>query len=397
MIPALVLGSAHSTTLEVIRILGRNGIPQFAIGTRGGFVARSRWHRLLPGEQQEEPNPSSLPRLLGRLAFERLVLIPCTDAWVHAVASLEPGLAARFPASLAPRGSLDVLLDKGHLAEAAQRLGIPHPRTICLASEEDLARLPDSVLRDAFLKPRDTLAFQRRYGVKAFRFETRAQAVALVREARRAGLGLVLQEYVPGPPTRHYFLDGFMDRTGTVCGYIVSRRLRMFPPDFGDGCYGLSIRPQEVAAAMALVERFLGALHYRGVFDAEFKYDERDGLFKLLEINVRPYGYVGFAAVSGVDVVAMAYHDALNLPVRPVAEYEIGRHYLNPYTDLFGGWRLIKEGTLTPWTWARSWFGAYQPIFSWDDPVPAVVAFASEARRFIRRRLRPPATRAGHG
>jgi predicted ATP-grasp superfamily ATP-dependent carboligase len=162
----------------------------------------------------------------------------------------------------------------------------------------------------------------------------------------------------------------------------------MFPPDFGDGSYGVSIRPEEVAPAMDVVRRFLGALRYRGVFDAEFKYDERDGLFKILEINTRPYGNIGFAAESGVDLVAMAYRDALDLPIEPVTEYEVGRHYLNPYTDLFGGWRLIQDGKLTPWTWARSWFGAYQLTFAWDDPLPAVVGFLGEARRFAQRRVR---------
>jgi D-aspartate ligase len=83
--------------------------------------------------------------------------------------------------------------------------------------------------------------------------------------------GTTLVEYIPGPPTRHYFLDGVMDRTGTVCACIVSSRLRMFPPDFGDGSYGVSIRPEEVTPAMDVLKRFLGALRYRGVFDAEFK------------------------------------------------------------------------------------------------------------------------------
>src|SRR5437016_1884045 len=144
MTPALVLGSTHSSTLEVIRILGRRGIPQFVVGTGGSFIARSRWHRPLPGHQQEEPDPSPLPGLLARLAFERMVLIPCTDAWVLAVARLDPALAARFPASLAPRESLEIILDKGRFAEAAQRFGVPHPRTICLASVDALATLPAS-------------------------------------------------------------------------------------------------------------------------------------------------------------------------------------------------------------------------------------------------------------
>jgi D-aspartate ligase len=179
-----------------------------------------------------------------------------------------------------------------------------------------------------------------------------------------------------------------VDRTGTFCACIVSRRLRMFPPDFSDGSYGVSIRPEPFTAAVDIVRRFLGVLRYRGVFDAEFKYDERDGLFKVLEINTRPYGYIGFAACSGVDLIAMAYREALGLPVEPVSEYEVGRHYLNPYTDLFAGWRLIQEGKLAPFTWARSWLGAYQPIFSRDDPLPAVVAYLNEVRNFAQRRVR---------
>jgi predicted ATP-grasp superfamily ATP-dependent carboligase len=388
--PVLVLGSAHTTTLEVVRILGRAGIPQFVVGTDRSFVSRSRWHRRLPRQEHDESGPSALPSLLGRLD-EPMVLMPCTDVWVRAIASLEPASAARFPASLAPRETLETLLDKGRLAEAAQRLGVPHPRTVCLTSEDDLATLPDSAFQGAFLKPRDTVAFQRRYGVKALRFETRSRALALYGEAHRAGLRLLLQEYIPGPPTQHYFVDGFMDRTGRVCGWKISRRLRMYPPDFGDGCYGVSIRPDEAAPAMDVVERFLRALSYRGVFDAEFKYDGRDGLFKLLEINVRPYGYIGFAAVLGVDLAGMAYRDALGLPVEPVTTYEVGRHYFNPYAD------VLREGKVRPWTLARSWVGAYQPLFAWDDPLPAVVVFGHELRRVIRRRMRLRATMAPGG
>ena len=388
MPPALVLGCAHSTTLEVIRLLGSRGIPQFAVGTGGSFVSRSRWHRPLPGQQQEEPDPSSLAQLLVHLPFERMVLIPCADPWVAAVAGLDPSLTARFPAIVGPPASLEILLDKGRFAEAAQRLGVPHPRTICLASEDDLAPLPDSAFRDAFLKPRDSWTFQRRYGVKAFRFETCSQAVAFVREARGAGLRFVLQEYIPGPPTRYYSVSGFMDRTGTVGAWIVARRIRMFPPDFGEGCYGVGIRPEEAVGALDVVKRFLGALRYRGVFSAEFKYDARDGLFKVLEINTRPFGFIGRAAGSGVDLVAMAYRDVLGLPVEPVARDGVGRHYLDPHADLFAGRRLIQEGKLTPWSWACSWLGAYQPIFSWSDPLPAVAWFSDEVRSLVQRMVR---------
>jgi predicted ATP-grasp superfamily ATP-dependent carboligase len=383
--PALVLGSAHTNSLEVIRLLGRRGIPQLAAATAGTFVARSRWHRPVPGEP-DGVGPASLRELLARVPFERLVLLPCTDDWVLPVARLEPALAERCAACVAPPETLEILLDKARFAEAVERLKMPHPRTIPLVSEADLDALPDAILRGAFLKPCDSQAFGRRYGVKAFHFDGRAHAIALFREARAAGLRLVLQEYIPGPPTRHHFLEGFIDRTGVLRACLAARRLRMFPPDFGDGSCGVSIPREEVAPAVADVTRFLGALRYRGLFDAELKYDERDGLFKVLEINCRPYRYIGFAAWCGVDLVHMSYRDALGLPVESVDHYAVGRQYFYPYTDLAGGWRALRAGALTPWGWGRTWMRGYQPLFSWRDPLPAVFAALHVARRGRRRR-----------
>jgi D-aspartate ligase len=379
--PALVLGSDYFTTLEVIRILGRRGIPQFAVGTGRSAVSQSRWHRRLPSRPSEDHAPSSLPRFLAGLDVERLVLIPCTDDWVLAVARLEPALASRFPASLAPRESLEVLLDKGRFAELAQRLGVPHPRTIRVASDDDVAGLPESAFRDAFLKPCYSQGFRRRYGVKAVRVETRERAVALVREARKAGLALLLQEYIPGPAARHYFVNGFMDRDGTIRAWSISQRLRG-PSEFSDGSLGVCVRLEDVAPAVEIVQRFVGALPYRGVFDAEFKYDERDGLFKILEINTRPYGNIGFAARCGVDFVSMAYRDALDLPVESPAKYTPGRYYFNAYADLVDGWRMAADRPL--WIRVRSWFSAYHPVFCWDDPLPAMVVFLTRSRARVR-------------
>lgn len=388
--PALVLGSPSPTSLGVIRILGRKGIPHFAVGTRGSFVSRSRWHPPCPDPQGKEPSPSDLPQFLARLPFERMTLIPCADQWVAAVAGLDPSHTARFPASQAPPETIQILLDKGRFAEAAARLGIPHPRTICLNPQDDLATLPDEVFQGAFLKPRDSRAFQKRYGMKATRFKTRSEAIAFVREARWAGLELMLQEYIPGE-ARQYHLHGFVDRGGAVCACFAYRWLRRHPRerDFSGtgGAYGVSIAPEDMSQAVQDLKRLLGALRFRGVFNAQFKYDERDGLFKVLEVNARPGLWVGFAAACGVNVVEMAYRDALGLPVEPVAEYEIGRHALDPLPDLVAGCHLLREGRLSPWIWMRSWLGATQLTFRWDDPIPGLVYFFGGARRAVRRRL----------
>ena len=95
--------------------------------------------------------------------------------------------------------------------------------------------------------------------------------------------------------------------------------------------------------------RFLAALEYRGTFSAEFKRDERDGVWKLLEVNCRQWWYVGFAASCGVNVTRMTYRDALGLPVGPVDRYRIGVRCVHPYYDWQACARLLpRRGT---WTW----------------------------------------------
>lgn len=342
----------------------------YVTGTKGHFVSHSRWHRAAPSEWGESPTPATLCDYLTRLPHEGMVLIPPTDEWALAVARLPAPLAARFPASLPALGSLEALIDKGRFATMLEGLGVPHPRTVRVEPEDDWARVPADAFADAFLKPCDSQAFRRRFGVKALHFKTPAEAMALAREARQAGLEVMLQEYVPGPPSHHYMVEGFVDRTGRVCARFVRQRLRMFPPDFGDSTYMVSVPIDRVRGAVESLDRLLAHLSYRGVFEAEFKYDARDGQFKLLEVNARPWHFIGFAADCGVDFCAMAYQDALGLAVEPQHAYPVGRHCVVG-ADRFACRALLRQGHLSAWAWLRSWLGARQMLFSWDDPAPA--------------------------
>ena len=160
----------------------------------------------------------------------------------------------------------------------------------------------------SFLKPRDSHAFFRRYKVKACRVESREDAIEQFRKKNSDGFKVLLQEYIPGPTSNHYFLDGFVDRNGQVDAMFARRRLRMYPDDFGNSSYMRSVACSEISQAVDDLKRLLSAISYRGIFSAEFKYDDRDGKYKILEINARPWWYVEFAAICGVDVWNHPFH-----------------------------------------------------------------------------------------
>jgi predicted ATP-grasp superfamily ATP-dependent carboligase len=381
----LVFG-AGLTVLGVIRRLHAAGIPAYTIADEPGFERRSRWYRPAPAPP---PGGSSaevdLAAYLQALPFERAVLMPCSDAWVVRVARLAPSHTARFPASIAGAAVLERLIDKWGLAEVLQETGLPHPRTIALDSPDDLAGVPDDVLRASFLKPRDSLRFFARFGVKALHIRSREAAVTRLRELAAAGVAVQLQEYVPGPADNHYFLDGFVDRAGQVAALFARRRLRMYPPDFGNSTFQVSVPIAEAAAAADTVTRLLAHVRYRGIFSAELKRDERDGKFKLLEVNVRPWWYVEFTGRCGVDVCRLAYQDALGEPVQGVRSYAIGRRCVYPYYDYYACRALRRDGRLSLAAWATSWLTAMQPVFRWADPLPALGEVAAIVRGRVRR------------
>ncbi len=375
--PVVVLGTGI-TALGVVRSLGRAGLKPRLIGKQGDFAARSRWVRGRVLRIAESDDPDELLAALDRCGVDRAVLIPGTDVWSTAVSRLPEGTRERLVTSMPSAEILDLLVDKWLFAQALERHGVPHPRTIAVESEADLE---DIDFENPFLKPRNSQLFAQRYHRKAFTFATPEEARRAFRKIADAGLTAVLQDYIPGPPTEHVFIDGFVDRTGVVRAVFARRRLRMFPPDFGNSTLTVSIAPEEAVGAIEGVTQLLTGLGYRGIFSAEFKRDPRDGEFKILEVNSRPWWYIGFAAHCGVDVTLMAYRDALGLPVAQSRGYAVGERCVLLPQEIRAYFLTRQKGDLAFGAWLRSWAGATPSVLAWDDPLPALSLPSFLARR----------------
>ena len=371
----LALGSGI-TLLGAIRALSETGARVLALPDADGPATRSRWFRPAP-RTLSGLTPSRLASGLQHLP-SGTVLMPCSDAWARAVAALPDEAIRRHPASVAPLGAIDVLVDKNLFRDALGRLGLPHPKTVTLKSESEIS---ESMFESAFLKPVNSQEFFARFGVKAFRVSGKSEAAAKFSSCADAGLEMLLQEYIPGPPTNHYFIDGFIDRHGVTQARFARRRLRMSPPDFGNSTLMESVPLTDTGSAARTLDTLLAAIRYRGVFSAEFKRDERTREFNLIEVNARPWWYVEFAARCGVNVCELAMRDALEQSVTTVSGYAVGRRCVFPYYDIDAIRAEVGAGRLSLGAAALSWLGAYQPIFRWSDPMPAVGGVLEMVRR----------------
>ena len=203
---------------------------------------------------------------------------------------------------------------------------MPHPRTVVLHGPADLAAM-DGQATSWILKPRSSQPFNRAFRRKGFVVRTRPEAESRLAACTRAGQAMVLQEYLPGPASAHVLVDGFQDRAGVARARLARRRVRMYPPDLGDSASGIFISLDEVAEPLRSLDELLAVLGYRGMVSGEFKLDPRDGVYKLLEVNCRPFGHFESSQRWGTNLCLMAYCDALGLPLPAAHAPPAGARY----------------------------------------------------------------------
>lgn len=385
--PVLLLGEGL-TLLGAVRCFGRAGIPAYVLTGADPMAKHSRWFRMLPAHELAHDAYDELPMVLRDLPLERAVLVPCSDHWVAAVGRLGEEFAERFPAVCSPADVIDLFIDKGGFARLLERLEIPHPRTWDLEEPGSLDRIPDDALAAGFLKPRDSMSFVEAFCVKAFDFQGREDAAMQVQRAEAAGQHMLLQEYIPGGPDQHYFVDGYVDRHGVLAVRFARRRFRIFPPRFGNSTAVESVALEEAAEAVEAMEKLASQAGLRGIFSAEFKRDERDQRFKLIEVNPRPWWYIEFAATCGADVCEPAYREVLGLPLSRPEPYRVGVRLICPYQD-WRAWRELPPGTTSLRELLTFWAGATQARWRLDDPVPWLFAVSRDSRSRLSRWAAP--------
>jgi predicted ATP-grasp superfamily ATP-dependent carboligase len=372
-----------------MRSLADHGIRSYCATEQLHYVARSRFYQPPAGGRPFLSDPFRLKEYLADYPTTEAVLFPCADSWTRAISSLEGTVDRRLSFCLPPIELLDKFVNKEAFESLLDQHNIPRPRTISIESETDIDRVESDPFGDWFLKPVDSQSFFQRYQVKAFRVGSKEKAKEKWRQISGDGHRTVMQEYVPGPASCHYFIDGYISRDHKLKALFPRQRIRMYPVDFGDSSYMTSVPRGQIEPAEQSITRLLTAVKYRGIFSGEFKFDHRDGQYKLLEINTRPWAYIGFASSCGVNVAYLAYLDALGKEVPEITTHKAGRSLCFMPNDFWAYRSLAAQRKLGLASWLGSWISAHSTVFSFSDPLPSVVCWSDillgKARRLMSR------------
>lgn len=388
---AVVLGSDFKA-LGVARSLGRRGVPIIVVDN----TPRSAWYsryvmRRLPwsGAMEGEGFRDFLLEAAREYALDGWILFPMQDEAVEFVARHHDALAATY--QLATQG-WDVLrwaCDKRLTHRLAAEAGVPYPRTWYPAAAADLERL--DIAYPVIVKPAISVRLQYATRLKALPARTLDELRA--QYAFAAGIipadEIMIQETIPGAGRQQFSVAAYC-REGEPLVRMTARRTRQYPIDYGLG--SSFVEAVEVPELYELAEALLHGMRVTGMVEVEFKQDVRDGRYKLLDINVRPWGWHTLGRACGLDFPYIQYRDLTGQPVAPAAP-RYGAHWVRMLTDIPAGISEVRAGRITPISYVRSLAGRTEfSVFDWRDPVPAFGDVGSAVSRAVGGRLKRKAS-----
>ena len=382
---ALILGGAHGS-LAVARSLGRRGIPVWFISHETSLPRFSRYvSRNLSWHGPDHPNAAAdLLDIARRNDLKGWVLIPGGDAEAGFVSQHHDALSSVFLVTTPPWQQMKWAYDKHLTYDRAASLGIGYPLSYYPRGHHDVVELEcrfPMILKPTVRERKN--AFTRE---KAWRVDDCAALVSRYDEAvALVGVdAIVLQELIPGRGSAQFSYAAVWDRGMPVVS-LVAQRLRQLPIDFGyTSTFVQTIENKDVEEAAV---RFLKSIDYSGLVEVEFKYDSRDGQYKILDVNARSWTWMALGALAGVDFPATLWRIATGEQVSPIRGTP-GAAWMLSSRDVVAACREILAGSLSPLDYLRSLRAkTVFAAFAADDPLPGVVELPLVIARQSGRRL----------
>lgn len=243
---------------------------------------------------QDNDDPAVFLRNVEQAAQEFsgqvVLLVGCGDNYVQLAAHMRDQLPHNVVAPYVDGTLLDTLINKEHFYALCDQYGVPHPHTFLYHPEmgHDFD-LPFSF--PCVAKPADSVAYwQHEFpGIKkVYICQDRTELEEALDAVYAAGYPdhMILQEFIPGDDTNMRVMTCYSDRNGNVTLMCLGHVLLEEHSPYGIGNHAVIITEHDNALAQQ-IKSLLEQLHYIGFSNFDIKYDPRDGIYKVFEINCR--------------------------------------------------------------------------------------------------------------
>jgi len=369
---AILNGAALACVLgdsDLLRALSLADIPCAVVAAPGEPARYSRFARAVLDWADAWERPEQLLELLDRFAAAqatRPVLFYEEDRELLLISRYRERLSRHFRFVVPDPVLVEDLVDKGRFQALARRLDLPVPAARVL--DPSIDPVPLDLEFPVALKPIVRRVDQWTAiggAAKALRLDSPLSLASYWPRVVTAAIPVLLQQLIPGPETCIESYHVYVDERGETVGEFTGRKIRTWPPAYGDStALVITDSPEVTTLGRDLVRR----LGLRGVAKFDFKRAPNGRLY-LLEVNPRFTLWHHLGARAGVNIPALVYADLVGLPRAGRRQARAGARWCKPWDDVSAARAAgISFVRWLPWALRCE----AMRVVAWDDPMPLV-------------------------
>lgn len=243
---------------------------------------------------------------------QKIILMGCGDSYVQLIADYKND----FPENiLTPTINSDLMRNLTHKEKFYQRceeLDIPYPRTF--VHRKELAGNFELLFDAPFIvKPSNGITYWENpfpSQKKVYKCETREELNSVLALIYAAGYddSLIIQDFIPGDDTYMRVLTNYSDRNGKVKMMSLGHVLLEEHTPHGIGNHAVIITEREPYVERKF-KKLLEDIGYIGFSNFDIKYDQRDGEYKVFEINTRQGRSNYYVTSAGENIAKLVVDD----------------------------------------------------------------------------------------
>lgn len=380
--PPAIICNAHITGLAVARSLATHDIPVIAIDRETTGVAPYSTAVHAAGTVtyplDDTAGFNADIEAIANALDHSPVIFPCMDEWVHALSATHP-TGTHLPYT---PDTIDDVLDKEALYGTAKSLDIPIPETYAIQETttpnsrpdgpptRSLTEITDLLSFPLVIKPARKRQFEETIGTNVIEVQTETELSEIADRCQKEDIRLLAQRKLDTKPGTDRSYVSYLTENHEIIG-CVGRPVR-YPQAYGTSCAVERVHESQITDR---AKRILTETGFSGISETEFIYDATEDDFLLIDINTRPWKWIGLPTQAGFNLPYAAYQDTLGNPIPEPTPHDATWVYLPDYLQSLNA--PTSTDILTPDHWNDLITGAFETnpelttaVYSPTDPDP---------------------------
>ena len=369
--PVLVL-SAHTIALGVVQSLGPKGIPLYLVSFDEKDMAyKSKYVRECFYLPHPERNSNDFVNGLIKIGEKigKAVIFTADDYTLVLISKNLDVLKSGFILPTPDWSIIEKIINKDSTYSIAESLGIPIPKTLLLDNSSNMSS--DHLRNIKFpclIKPVQSHTYYEVFRKKMAVVNNLDELEVNFNECKKKNINVTVQEIIVGDICRGLNFNSLFFN-GKIMQGFTAYKIRMTDDGYGipvvvRGC-------RMIDELWEYSEKLLNKIGYEGYSCIEYKYDERDGLYKLLEVNGRYNRSSLLSVKSGINFPWIEYNYLINNKDFENKDYRENIYYIDEFKDIQINIKKLLKGKQNLFSFLKPYFTKHVfAIFSIKDTKP---------------------------